>query len=278
MNLAGLPLGARVTVTNNENNFDGSINTDDGRLNFDNGDWIGASAKVSHDLSFEYENFTVFSRFYYFYDNIMSGEVGRSGLSDRALDQIGSSIELLDLYVSGNFNLGDLPLTDRPFAEVGAELGMGEDEVLERLRRLFTLGVLTRFGPLVQIERAGGRFVLAALEVPEPRFDEVAAIVNALPEVAHNYRREHALNMWFVLAAETPEGMVLAPDGALLYARWNGATEDLMRLWDSLPGDYRLSSPYLIKTVRLAPDTDPDDGRLVRTVVFPTGTTAKDAP
>ena len=56
------------------------------------------------------------------------------------------------------------------------------------------------------------------------------------------------------------------------------STEDLMRLWDSLPGDYRLSSPYLIKTVRLAPDTDPDDGRLVRTVVFPTGTTAKDAP
>lgn len=112
-NLAGLPLGARVTVTNNENNFDGSINTDDGRLNFDNGDWIGASAKVNHDLSFEYENFTVFSRFYYFYDNIMSGDVGRSGLSDRALDQIGSSVELLDLYISGNFNLGDLPLNVR---------------------------------------------------------------------------------------------------------------------------------------------------------------------
>jgi len=28
--------------------------------------------------------------------------------------------------------------------------------------------------------------------------------VNSLPEVAHNYRREHALNMWFVVAAETP--------------------------------------------------------------------------
>lgn len=98
---------------------------------------------------------------------------------------------------------GELPLTDHPFAEVGAELGMGEDEVLERLRRLFALGVLTRFGPLIQIERAGGCFVLAALEVPAERFDAVAAIVNALPEVAHNYRREHALNMWFVVAAET---------------------------------------------------------------------------
>lgn len=111
---------------------------------------------------------------------------------------------------------GELPLSDRPFADVGAELGMGEDEVLERLRRLFAQGVLTRFGPLVQIERAGGRFVLAALEVPEQRFDEVAAIVNALPEVAHNYRREHTLNMWFVIAAETPAlcDAVLARIGA----------------------------------------------------------------
>ncbi|MDL2338183.1 MAG: Lrp/AsnC family transcriptional regulator [Pseudomonadota bacterium] len=96
----------------------------------------------------------------------------------------------------------DLPLIDRPFAAVGAELGMDEDEVLERLHRLLAQGVLTRFGPLVQIERAGGRFVLAALEVPEVRFDEVAALVNALPEVAHNYRRDHAFNMWFVVATE----------------------------------------------------------------------------
>ena len=31
------------------------------------------------------------------------------------------------------------------------------------------------------------------MQVPEERFDAVAAQVNALPEVAHNYRREHAL-------------------------------------------------------------------------------------
>jgi siroheme decarboxylase len=98
---------------------------------------------------------------------------------------------------------GDLPLTDHPFAAVGAELGMDEDEVLERLRRLLAQGVLTRFGPLYQIESAGGQFVLAALEVPVDRFDAVAAQVNAQPEVAHNYRREHVFNMWFVIAAES---------------------------------------------------------------------------
>ena len=43
------------------------------------------------------------------------------------------------------------------------------------------------------------------MAVPEDRFDEVAEIVNGFPEVAHNYAREHALNMWFVIAVEQPE-------------------------------------------------------------------------
>jgi DNA-binding Lrp family transcriptional regulator len=100
---------------------------------------------------------------------------------------------------------GGFPLSDRPFAELAAELGAGEDEVIERLRRLLANGLLTRFGPLFQIERAGGQFVLAAIAVPPERYDAVAAQVNGFPEVAHNYRREHALNMWFVVAAETPQ-------------------------------------------------------------------------
>ena len=99
------------------------------------------------------------------------------------------------------------PLCDRPFARIGEALGLGEDEVLERLRGLLASGVLTRFGPLYQIERAGGAYLLAALEVPAARFDAVAAQVNAHLEVAHNYRREHRLNMWFVLAADSQEAV-----------------------------------------------------------------------
>ena len=41
--------------------------------------------------------------------------------------------------------------------------------------------------------------------MPEEAFEDVTEAVNAFPEVAHNYRREHRLNMWFVLATETPE-------------------------------------------------------------------------
>lgn len=98
---------------------------------------------------------------------------------------------------------GGFPLSERPFQEVAQAMGWTEAQVISRLRELLADGTLTRFGPLFQIEKAGGQFVLAALAAPESRFEEVTATVNAFPEVAHNYRREHALNMWFVVAAES---------------------------------------------------------------------------
>ena len=134
---------------------------------------------------------------------------------------------------------GGFPLSDRPFAAVAADIGCSEDALIERLQRLLAHGDLTRFGPtedvpqtvaggaryrggLVgrhrggkgRIQRAGGRFVLAAMAVPEERFEAVAAQLGALNEIAHNYRRESAhpdapgatpLNMWFVIAVESAD-------------------------------------------------------------------------
>ncbi|MBL8404009.1 MAG: Lrp/AsnC family transcriptional regulator, partial [Dechloromonas sp.] len=97
---------------------------------------------------------------------------------------------------------GDFPLTEHPYAQAAERLGIAEADLLARLERMLADKVLTRFGPMFQIERMGGAFVLAALAVPEARYETVTAQVNALPQVAHNYRREHLLNMWFVLATE----------------------------------------------------------------------------
>lgn len=105
---------------------------------------------------------------------------------------------------------GGFPICDEPYRAVGERLGLTEADVIARIERLLEARILTRFGPMFQIERMGGRFVLAALAVPEADFERVAAVVNALPEVAHNYRREHRLNMWFVLATETPQGIAAA--------------------------------------------------------------------
>ena len=100
---------------------------------------------------------------------------------------------------------GGVPIEERPYAAIAERLAMTEEEVIGRLQTLLDDRTLTRFGPLYDAARLGGAFTLAAMAVPEDRFEEVAEIVNSFPEVAHNYAREHALNMWFVVGAERPE-------------------------------------------------------------------------
>ncbi len=102
-----------------------------------------------------------------------------------------------------------LPVTETPFAAIAADLGLDQDEVIRRIQKLLDQRVLSRFGPTYDAVRLGGGMTLAAMAVPDLRFDQVADLVNAHPEVAHNYRREHRLNMWFVLATEQP-GRILA--------------------------------------------------------------------
>ena len=100
-----------------------------------------------------------------------------------------------------------LPLVPQPWQTLAEELDAPVETLLARVQALLDDGTLTRVGPMFDIERRGGAFTLAALSVPESQFDQVAAQLEVLPEVAHNYRREHDWNMWFVLACETPEGI-----------------------------------------------------------------------
>lgn len=98
-----------------------------------------------------------------------------------------------------------IPVCERPFADVAERVGVDEELVVERIEALLGSGLLTRFGPMFDAERLGGRFTLCAMAVPAQRFDEVAALVNAHAETAHNYARDHRLNLWFVLAADRAE-------------------------------------------------------------------------
>lgn len=112
----------------------------------------------------------------------------------------------LDRRLTNRLQLG-LPLVPRPWEALAEELHSDAAALRARVQALLDDGTLTRFGPMFDIDRLGGAFTLAALSVPEERFDAVAAILDGLPEVAHNYRREHQWNMWFVLGCATPEGI-----------------------------------------------------------------------
>jgi siroheme decarboxylase len=98
-----------------------------------------------------------------------------------------------------------LALCQRPFADLASQLDTSEEEIVHRISNLLAGGYLSRFGPLYNAERLGGALSLCALEAPVETFDDIAAMVNSHSEVAHNYERDHELNMWFVLATDRPE-------------------------------------------------------------------------
>jgi DNA-binding Lrp family transcriptional regulator len=110
----------------------------------------------------------------------------------------------LDRRIINNLQ-GGFPVSERPFQEAAQKLDTTESELITRVRCMLDDGLLTRFGPMYHAEQMGGALSLCAMKVPAESFDEVAEQVNAFPEVAHNYQRDHEMNMWFVLATETPE-------------------------------------------------------------------------
>lgn len=96
-----------------------------------------------------------------------------------------------------------LPVCERPFALIAEEVGSTEQAVIACLTKLRSEKVLTRFGPMFDAASLGGAFTLAALAVPGADFDFVTEQVNSFAQIAHNYRRDHDFNMWFVIATES---------------------------------------------------------------------------
>lgn len=101
----------------------------------------------------------------------------------------------------------DFPLVSRPFAEIGRKVGAGETAILEAAIRLHRRGAISRIGAVLAPRRLGAS-TLAALAAPEADLESIAGQVSAFAEVNHNYRREHRLNLWFVVT--TPDAARLA--------------------------------------------------------------------
>ncbi len=91
-----------------------SVNGDDGNLNYHKGDLFSYTYKASHELQLGWDRWSVFGRAYYFYDReVMDGATRRTELSDATKKEIGQEFKLLDAYLAGDFQLGDMFLTLR---------------------------------------------------------------------------------------------------------------------------------------------------------------------
>ena len=98
----------------------------------------------------------------------------------------------------------DFPLSHRPFAQVGQAEGAAETEVIGVFTDGMQRGAISRIGG-VWAPGVGGAALLCAMAVPPERLESVAGLVSAHAGVNHNYEREHALNLWFVITGTGAE-------------------------------------------------------------------------
>ncbi|MGE5547955.1 MAG: AsnC family protein [Solirubrobacterales bacterium] len=90
-----------------------------------------------------------------------------------------------------------LPLTERPFLTLGREIGMGEDEVIERLQAMQAEGVIRRLGVIVRHHELGYRAnAMVVWDIPDAEVSRVGGILGGAPEVTLCYRRPRRLPDW----------------------------------------------------------------------------------
>ncbi len=95
----------------------------------------------------------------------------------------------------------DFPIEARPYLVLASELGLSEEELIRRVRRLKAKGWIRRIGGNFVPDRLGYVSTLCAARVPEDRLPAFIEAVNRHPGVTHNYRRENAWNVWFTFIA-----------------------------------------------------------------------------
>jgi DNA-binding Lrp family transcriptional regulator len=125
----------------------------------------------------------------------------------------GSTMDAIDRRLL-NLIQKDFPLAVRPFAAIGEQLGVSEEDALARARRLKEDGIIRQISAIFDSRRLGYSSTLVAMDIPEERVNESANRISEHPTVSHNYKRDHSFNLWFTLTL--PPGTDLEAEVAQL--------------------------------------------------------------
>jgi DNA-binding Lrp family transcriptional regulator len=101
----------------------------------------------------------------------------------------------------------DFPLEPRPFAALGERLGLSEPEVRERITAVKAAGVLRQLSAIFDTRALGYDSSLVAAQIDPDRIDDAAARISEHPGVSHNYKRNHAFNLWYTIAVPPGESL-----------------------------------------------------------------------
>jgi len=103
----------------------------------------------------------------------------------------------------------DFPITHSPYRTVADNLNLQEADVLERVSRMRTQGLIRRIGGNFVPEKLGYVSTLCAASVPQGKIQHFTETVNQYPGVTHNYQRDNHFNIWFTFIAPSREEIKL---------------------------------------------------------------------
>ncbi|MDD2865426.1 MAG: Lrp/AsnC family transcriptional regulator [Methylococcales bacterium] len=109
------------------------------------------------------------------------------------------SLTLLQKKLLNDFQR-NFPLSPTPYADIATTLNVTEAQVLQAFQELSKQAAISRIGAIIPPNQIGVS-TLAAMSVPKDESERVALQVNHFREVNHNYERENAMNLWFVVIA-----------------------------------------------------------------------------
>lgn len=99
-----------------------------------------------------------------------------------------------------------IPITKKPWEEIGNQLGLSGPEVLIRLKKMKKIGILRKWGPIIDAQKVGLKYsTLIGISASRDKIDQLVNCINSYDEVSHNYERTHHYNIWFTITVPNKE-------------------------------------------------------------------------
>jgi DNA-binding Lrp family transcriptional regulator len=123
-----------------------------------------------------------------------------------------------------------IPLIPRPYAAIAESLGVTQTQVINRLSELHDgpRAPIRQIGAIFDSKSLGYQSTLVAARVSEAQLPAAVEAINAHPGVSHNYRRDHAYNLWFTLAVAPDSRLGLEKTAEILRKRSGASAMRLM--------------------------------------------------
>ena len=106
-----------------------------------------------------------------------------------------------------NIIQSSFPMSEQPFDEIGEEMSIPAQEVLDRIADAKEKNVVRQISAIFDTRKLGYKTVLVAMRLPPDLLDSGARIINEHPGVSHNYARNGPFNLWFTLAVPPYESL-----------------------------------------------------------------------